>query len=118
MVLPLGIEFKSQACLVQEFRRHGEIHLGRSQMCVPHVHGQLRQQQLHIFTFAVPRCQSMNCRGMAQVMEARLAARSSFSMQASVLAQLLKSPFECVERDLFALSSNKEWRFCLMRIAT
>src|ERR1700727_584934 len=59
----------------------------------------------------------MNCRGVAQVMEARLAARSSSPMQAGVLTQLLKRPFEGVERYLFALSPRKERRFCLTRRA-
>ncbi len=107
MALPSSIEFKAQTCLVQELRRHGEVHLGRRQICVPHVHGQLRQQQLHIFAFAIPRRQSMNCRSMAQIMEARLAARPSISTQTGVLIVELS---ESADRGSLVCGNQIMWR--------
>ena len=69
-----GITFESHARFVQEFSSHREIDLGARQLPVPHINRQLRQEFLHVLAFAVPRCQSMNCRRVAQVMKARLAA--------------------------------------------
>lgn len=89
MALPSCIDFKAQARFVQEFRRHGEIHLGCRQMSVSHVHGKLRQQMLDIFAFAIPSRQSMNRRGMAQIVEARLAARPSIPAQTGVLTAVV-----------------------------
>jgi hypothetical protein len=82
-------------------------------MFVAHIYGQLQQQPLHIFAFPIPCCQSMNCRGVPKVMEARLAARTTTSAQTSMLTQLLKGSFKCVEEYLPTLSSHKEWDICL-----
>jgi hypothetical protein len=82
-------------------------------MFVAHIYGQLQQQPLHVFAFPIPCCQSMNCRGVAKVMEARLAARTTTSAQTRMFTQLLKGSFERVEEYLLTLPSHKEWNICL-----
>jgi hypothetical protein len=41
--LRCGVTFEAHACLMQEFWRHSEIHLGCRQMRMPHVNRQLWQ---------------------------------------------------------------------------
>src|SRR5260370_42367809 len=59
----------------------------------------------------------MNCRSMAQVMEARLAARSASSTQTRMIAQLLKCTSERVHVYLFSFSPHKEGRVSLTGIS-
>jgi hypothetical protein len=55
-------------------------------MNVPKVNGQLGQESLHIFVSAVPRGESMDGKGVPQIMEARLIAGSIVSPHSRFLA--------------------------------
>src|SRR5690242_9257492 len=85
------VTFEPQIGLVQEFWRHSEICLGCRQLLVPHIDRQLRQQFLYVLPFAIPRCQSMDCRRVTQVMKARLATWTTFAADTRVYPDLLES---------------------------
>jgi hypothetical protein len=73
MTIPYRVLCEALAGRAQEFGRHLEVTLGRSEIEVAKVSGELRQQSLDVMALAIPCDDTVHGRGVAQIMEARRA---------------------------------------------
>jgi hypothetical protein len=71
MVAPRRILRKALAGRLQEFGRHLEVTLGRSDIEVTEVGSELRKQSLDVLAGSIPSDDTMHGRGVAKIMQAR-----------------------------------------------
>src|SRR5450631_1205261 len=72
--LRLGIALKAKAGFLKQFTGHAEVALGGPDIEVSKIRGQLRQQGLDICASAIPCDDSMDSRGVTNIVDARLIA--------------------------------------------
>src|SRR5437016_1550859 len=73
-----------------------------------HVDRQLLQKFLYILAFLIPPSQSMNCRCMTKVMQARLTACAAVTMHSGMQPNLFEGPLKLMDRNLLRIGSRKE----------
>ncbi len=66
------IAFETQACLVEQIRRHGQITLRRRQIDMSKIGGQFRQQIVQVGSAAIPRDETVDGCRVPKIMQAWL----------------------------------------------
>src|ERR1035438_2685776 len=103
-----GVAFETQARFAQQLSGHREITLRVSNLVMPEVGRQVRQQALYILALAIPGDKTDCCEGMPKVMQARLATCAAQTRYASFLAQVLECSFRLLARHAIGLPSSQE----------
>jgi len=73
MIVPYRVLGEALAGLLQEFGRHSEVMLGRSDVEMAKVGSKLRKQSLDVLVGAIPCNDTVHGRGVAKIMQARRA---------------------------------------------
>jgi hypothetical protein len=68
MIAPHRIQGEALVGRLQEFGRHSEVTLGRSDIEVTQVGSELRKQSLDVLAAAIPRDDTVHGRGVAEIM--------------------------------------------------
>lgn len=91
------VALKASRSQVQQLRGHGQIGLGPREIDVTQIGSQKGKTGLHLGALAVPGDETMDSKGVPQIMQAWLPALRSGPMDANMLAEANEDLFEAVQ---------------------
>jgi hypothetical protein len=106
-----GVLFETMTSLFQEFRGHAQVHLSGPDMDVAEIDRQEGEQLLHVGALPIPRDESMDGKGVPQIMYPRLIARPIATADACLFAEYSVVVMERIGFDATAVTRREKRSF-------